>query len=151
AGTYFLGVHSPTGGLSNITYSLSTELTWLTPLTWDPGATHLGTEVYTNFSSSGGDYYFKITTQNSAYGVWRTALNVLSGEADLYLSTSIPSRTSFYYASTNAGSDGVCLAQGSQFYAGQDWYILVHASAGAQWNLVSGDVYVLGLPPLATN
>jgi hypothetical protein len=44
-----------------------------------------GTQVYTNHSTTGGDYFFAITTETTADGVWRNALNVQSGQASLYL------------------------------------------------------------------
>jgi uncharacterized protein YmfQ (DUF2313 family) len=49
------------------------------------------------------------------------------------------------------GSDGFVLAQGPQFSAGQNWYLLVHATPGAQWKLVTGEAYVQQLPPLAAD
>ena len=148
--TYFVGVNL--GAVTNANYTLSAELASVTTLTWDPGTTDAGTEVFTNLSLTGGDYYFAITTLGTADGVWRTALNVQSGEADVYLRLgSLPSTGSYNYASTRVGSDGFVLAQGPQFSAGQNWYLLVHATPGAQWNLVTGEAYVQQLPPLATD
>src|SRR5665213_1609071 len=150
--TYFIGVYQPSGTASSAHYTLSTELASITTLTWDPGTTDAGTQVFTNDSVTGGDYYFAITTLNTADLVWRTALNVSSNEANLYmLQGSLPSTSSYSYSSTRVGSDGFVLAQGPQFAAGQNWYILVHATPGAKWNLVTGEAYVQQLPNLAAD
>lgn len=94
--TYFIGVYLPAGPVSSTAYTLSAELASVTTLAWDPGTTDAGTQGFTNHSASGGDYYFAITTLGTANGVWRTALNVQSGEADVYLSFgSLPSTTSY--------------------------------------------------------
>ena len=148
--TYFIGVYQASGVASSANYILSTELASITTLTWDPGTTDAGTQVFTNQSVTGGDYYFAITTGNTADLVWRTALNVQTNEADVYLSQgTLPSTSSYNYASTRVGSDGFVLAQGPQFSPGQNWYILVHATPRAAWNLVTGEAYVQQLPALA--
>ena len=150
--TYFVGVYLPGGTSSVASYTLSAELASITTLTWDPGTTEAGTQVFANQSQSGGDYYFSITTANTMDLVWRTALNVFSNEADLYMSQgSLPSTTSYSYSSTRVGSDGFVLAQGPQFQPGQNWFILVHATPGAKWNLVTGEAYVQQLPNLASD
>ncbi len=150
--TYFIGVYLPAGNATNSTYTLTTEIGWLNTLTWDPGVADRGTQVYTNTSASGGDYYFKITTQNTANGAWRTALRVTSGEANLYLRLGSPAQTNSYsHASTRAGSDGFVLAQVAQWSPGQDWYLTVHATPGSQWTLMTGEPYVEQLPPLAAD
>jgi hypothetical protein len=148
--TYFIGVYL--GAVTNTSYALSAELGSIATLTWDPGTTDAGTQVFTNHSLIGGDYFFAITTLGTADGVWRTALNVQSGEADVYLRLgSLPSTTSYDYGSARVGSDGFVLAQTYQFSPAQTWYLLVHASPGAQWNLVTGEAYVQQLPPLAAD
>ncbi|MBU6411161.1 MAG: hypothetical protein KGR98_12310, partial [Verrucomicrobia bacterium] len=150
--TYFIGVYQPSGPSSSANYTLSAELASITTLTWDPGTTDAGMQVFTNTSVTGGDYYFAITTQNTADQVWRTALNVSSNQASVYMSQgSLPTTSSYQYASTRVGSNGFVLAQGPQFSPGQLWYILVHATPGAQWNLVTGEAYVQQLPPLASD
>ena len=150
AGTYFIGVYLPAGAASSANYVLGAELASVTTLTWDPGTTQPGTQVYTNQSTTGGSYFFEITTEATANGVWRNALNVQSNHASLYLlQGSVPSTGSYNYASTLAGSNGFVLAQGQQFSAGENWYILVQATPNAQWNLVTGQAYVEQLPPLA--
>jgi hypothetical protein len=152
AGTYFIGVYLPSGTPSSANYILGAELASITPLTWDPGTTQAGTQVYSNTSTTGGDYFFSITTDTTADGVWRNALNVQSGQASLYLlQGSLPSTGSYNYSSTMAGSNGFVLSQGGQFSPGQNWYILVHATPNAQWNLVTGEAYVQQLPPLAAD
>ncbi len=152
AGTYFIGVYLPAGAASSANYVLGAELASVNTLTWDPGTTQPGTQVYSNHSTTGGSYFFEITTETTANGVWRNALNVQSGQASLYLlQGSLPSTGSYNYASTLAGSNGFVLAQGQQFSAGQNWYILVQATPNAQWNLVTGQAYVQQLPPLAAD
>jgi len=150
--TYFIGVRIPSGPATNSLYTLTTELGWLNELAWDPGTADLGTQVYTNQSLSGGDYYFHIVTASAGNSVWRSALRVMSGEAHLYLRQGTPAQTnSFSYASTRAGSDGFVLAQANQFNAGQDWYLTVHATPGAQWTLLTGEAFVQALPNLAAD
>ena len=152
ANTYFIGAYLPPGAAGNANYTLSAEIGFQTTLTWDPGATHLGTQILTNLSASGGDYFFRISTLNTANQIWRTALNVFGGEADVYLlHGSRPSQVSYNYRSERVGSDGFCLVQGGQFSPAQDWYLMVYATPNAQWNLVSGEAHVLQLPPLAAN
>ena len=150
--TYFLGVYLPVGAATNCNYTLSTEIGWLNTLTWDPGTADSGTQVFTNQSPTGGDYFFKITTQNTANSAWRTALKVISGEADVYLRASTPPQTNSYsYASTRVGSDGFVLEQNVHWAVNQDWYITVHATPGAQWTLLTGEAYVQQLPSLAAD
>ncbi|HEY0549559.1 MAG TPA: hypothetical protein VGF13_08155, partial [Verrucomicrobiae bacterium] len=117
-------------------------------LTWDPGATYPGTQVKNSPHTLGGTFVYKIVTQGTTVGGWRTALNVTSGEADVYLRTgSPPSIGNYYYFSANAGADGFVLNQ-YQFAESQEWYYLVNAMAGSTWNLVSGEPYVLDLGAL---
>ena len=132
--------------------SASTSITvtdTMTVLAWDPGQTALGTVVFQRPNTNGGNYWFQIIPENPSVGVWRTALNVLAGEADVYLSQgSPPDIYSYWYASERIGSDGF-VVDSSQFNQGQNWYILVQASTNAQWNLVTGDAYVYPLGALA--
>ena len=152
AGTYFIGVFLPAAAPGNTTYTLSTEANYLTTLTWDPGATHTGTQIFTNNSPTGGDYFFKIVTQSSAVGAWRTALNVISGEADVYLRQGAfePNPDSYSRSSTRVGSDGFVL-HSTEYTAAQTWYIAVRATPGAQWRLMTGDVFVQQLGTLAAD
>jgi len=148
---YVVGVYLPPGTNGPVNFTLTSEDHYLTTLAWDPGTTHAGTVVFTNASTTGGDYYFKVTAQNTAVGAWRTALNVSSGEADVYLlQGSLPTTSYYNYRSERTGSDGFVL-HSSQFTPGQDWYLLVHATAGAQWNLVSGEAYAWNLGALASD
>ena len=94
-----------------------------------------------------GRHYFRIVTEDPDIRAWRTRLTVLSGEANLYMTLgALPITTSYNYASERVGSDG-WVRRSDQFTAGQEWYLLVYASAGAQWSLLSGRPYVqpLGL------
>ena len=145
AGTYYLGVFSDPSPISSIRYTLRTRAMELTPLAWDPGTTHEGTLVYTNTSGATNDYYFKITTINSPVGAWRTALKVISGEANLYMSRgTLPTPPSSDYRSTRVGSDGFVLSS-TQFNPSENWYIMVRAWTNSQWTLVSGTPYVQDL------
>lgn len=151
--TYFIGVYLPPTALGQATYTLSAEIGYLTQLTWDPGTNHLGSRVFTNASLTGGDYFFRITTQNPNVGAWRTALYVDSGEADLALRAFTFSDVYSQYTarqSARIGSDG-WVYHSSEFAAAQDWYIVVRATPGAQWRLFSGDVYVQNLGTLAAD
>jgi hypothetical protein len=120
-------------------------------LTWDDGSTHLGTSVYSQSGSRAGAYYFKIVAQNTSVGAWRTALNVAGGEANVYMSLgSLPATDSYAYKSDRTGSDGFVL-HSSQFGASQEWFIMVAANEGAQWNLVSGEAFVANFGTLAAD
>ncbi|HEV2456585.1 MAG TPA: hypothetical protein VGY98_20150, partial [Verrucomicrobiae bacterium] len=149
--TYFIGVYA--NPFTTNHYVLSTELASVTALTWDPGTVDVGSpQTYTNASVTGGDYFFSINTQTTANQVWRTVLNVFSNQASLYLSQgNLPSTSSYQFASTLNGSNGLVLAQSRQFQAGQTWYILVHAQPAAQWTLLTGQAYVQPLPALAAD
>ena len=123
----------------------------MTVLAWDPGQTPAGTVVLQNPNTNGGNYWFQIIPQSPAVGVWRTALNVLAGQAGVYMSQgSPPNIYSYSFASANAGSNGF-VVDASQFQPGQNWYILVNATTNAQWNLVTGDIYVYPLGALAAD
>jgi hypothetical protein len=140
-----------TDTFSNSASTTITVSNAMTVLAWDPGETPLGTVMLQNLNTNGGNYWFKIIPQNPRVGVWRTALNVLVGEADVYLNYgSPPNIYNAGYASHRVGSDGFVL-DASQFNPSQNWYILVSASTNAQWNLVTGDAYVYDLGPLASD
>jgi large repetitive protein len=152
AGVYYTGVigsGAPGGGAP---YLMRIEAFIPMTLNWDPGTTHLGTEVYTNVTGIADDYYFRINTANPIYGAWRTALRVLTNEADLYLSRGLlPSPGACDFNSQRVGSDGVVLASGIQFQPSEEWFIMVRAKAGAQWALMSGSPFVTDLGSVATN
>jgi hypothetical protein len=150
-GACFIGVLNPSNAVGVNAYTLRTEPVTLTTLRWDPGTSHLGTEVAAQPNTNGGDYYFKITTENSAVGAWRTVLNVVAGEANLYLSRGAPPLTNtFQYKSDRVGSDGIVIPD-TAFDPGEDWYVLVHAEPGARWNLVTGETFVQDLQTLAAD
>jgi hypothetical protein len=151
--TYFIGVFLPSTAAGPADYTLSTEVGYLQQLAWDSGTAHEGTQVYTNQSLTGGDYFFRITTQNPSVGAWRTALYVDAGEADVSirsLSFSENPANYTYRQSARVGADGWVL-HSSEFAPAQDWYLVVHATPGAQWRLFSGDVFVTNLGTLAAD
>jgi hypothetical protein len=117
-------------------------------LTWDPGTADAGTAVFSNINTRAGRHYFRVLTQGTDIGAWRTRLTVAGGDAALFLSkTNLPVVGSYQYSSVQAGSDGFVLRD-DQFAPGDEWYILVNATAGAQWSLFSGRAYVHDLGPL---
>jgi hypothetical protein len=155
-GACFIGVFNPSNATGINAYTLRTEPVFLqSTLQWDPGTAHLGTVVYTHPNTNGGSYYFKITTQSSTVGAWRTVLNVSTGEANLYLSRGTPPLTNtFQYKSDRVGSDGIVLPAGlrpGEFGPGEDWYVLVQAEPGARWNLVTGEPFVRDLGALTSD
>ena len=138
--TYFIGIYSGSAGTNH--YTLKSEIVSVTPLTWDPGTSDTGTYVITNTTSSAGEFYYKVRTASPAVGAWRTALKVVSGEADIFMTRgTIPGTNSATYVSTRVGSDGFVLGSG-QFAAGEDWYILVRTKAFTTFQLLSGAAYV---------
>lgn len=149
--TYFVSVYIPSSDTGNASYTLSAEIQPLALLSWDPGTDPAGLNVVTNPSTLGGDYFFRIVTTNTDCGVWRTRLNVVSGEADLFLKkgTNPPTTSSYDQYSAQSGSDGVALVQAGQFQTNETWSIMVFALPGAQWRLYSGNVFVGTLPPPA--
>src|SRR6185369_12735146 len=149
-GAYFIGVFLPST-TNQVRYTLAVEFASTVTLTWDPGTTHLGTQVYTNQSATGGDYYFKVVAQNTALGAWRTALNVISGEAQVYLQKGVlPTSTTATFKSERVGSDGF-VVPASSFLAGEEWFLMVRATPGSQWNLVTGEAFSLDLGTVAIN
>jgi hypothetical protein len=148
--TYQITV-SATDALSNSASTTITVTDAMTTLAWDPGQTPAGTVLLPNPNTNGGNYWFHIIPQSPVVGVWRTALNVLAGAAGVYMSQGSPPRTySYSFGSANSGSNGFVL-DASQYQAGQDWYILVNATTNAQWNVVTGDIYVYNLGSLAAD
>ena len=152
-GAYFIGVYASGGPAGGVPYTLGISPVVPQTLVWDPGTTHLGTQVYTNLTGVAGDYYFRITTANPSLGAWRTALRVLNAnDANLYLSRSVlPTPEVADFKSERAGSDGVLLGLTSQFLPSEEWYLLVRARAGAEWTLVSGSPFVMDLGTVATD
>lgn len=148
--SYFVGVFGAGAPAGGVPYTMRFEPVAMQNLAWDPGATHLGTQVFTNLTGVADDFYFRVTTANPALGAWRTALRVLANEANLYLSRGVlPTAEVADFKSERVGSDGVILALSTQFLPSEEWYILVRARAGAQWTLVSGSPYVADLGTVA--
>jgi len=77
-------------------------------------------------------------------------LNFLIGFENLIVNGNSMTLVSGYcgYKSELAGSDGIML-RNDQYSAGQDWYIMVNASAGAQWSIFTGRAWVQDLGTLA--
>ena len=120
----------------------------VTTLAWDPGTADAGTAIFSNTNTRGGRHIFKVTTQSGDTGGWRTRLAVSSGEAALYLSkTTLPTTSSSTHSSVQTGSDGLVLRD-DQFAANEEWTLMVFATEGAQWSLVSGKPYVHDLGAL---
>ena len=110
-------------------------------LTWDSGTNQHGSSVVTNYSASATDYYFSITTPASvsADQVWRVVLELEEGEANIYAKKMVlPTPTSNTYKSERVGNDSIV----QNLRAGETWYILVKASAGAKWKLFAGDLHI---------
>ena len=151
-GSYFIGVFAASAPTGGVAYTLRMDPVIAQTLVWDPGTTHLGTEVYTNLSGLAEDYYFRITTANPALGAWRTALRLLTNDANLYLSRSVlPTPDVADFKSERNGSDGLVLALSTQFLPNEEWYLLVRARAGAQWTLLSGSPFVTDLGVVAAD
>ena len=151
-GVYFVGVFGAGAPVGGAPYTLRLSQVPIITLNWDPGLAHLGTEVYTNLTGVADDYYFRIVTANPALGAWRTALRLLTNDANLYVSRSVlPTPYSCDYKSERSGSDGFVLAASTQFQPGEEWFILVRASAGAQWTLVTGAPFVSDLGTVASD
>jgi|GEM_PF-2152469 len=121
-GAYFrYTVSDPVSGQSS-----GRRLYVIRDLAWDPGATDLGTEVFSvppeNLARRD---YFKLTTEATSVGAWRTALRVATGTADIFLKqNSAPTSTSHYaYKSDRAGvaGDGFVVPSAS-CEAAQTWY-----------------------------
>jgi hypothetical protein len=150
-GTYFVLITIPFGEAGSATYTLRTEVAGVTTLNWDTGAISPA-NVFTSTNTIGGDYFFKIITQNADSSIWRTRLDVQSGEADLYLrQANLPTAALYDYFSTHPGADGVALIQPVQFQAAQTWYAMVTAAPGSQWSLYSGNLVITALAPPASD
>jgi large repetitive protein len=155
-GVYYIGVFGTSALAGGEPYKLTLAQIKTVDLSWDPGDTHVGSTAFTNTTVTATDYYYHIVTANPAAGAWRTALRVLSGEADLYMGRGIlPTPSLNTAASVRPGSDGILLASGSTgpgyFQPGEEWYILVRAKAGATWSLVTGTPYVQALGAVASD
>ncbi|QBG47148.1 hypothetical protein EGM51_06955 [Verrucomicrobia bacterium S94] len=104
------------------------------PLAWDSGVSQTGTAVYVNSNPYAGLYLFEVTTASSAgtTGFWRSVLNVESGEADLFISTS-PSVTTNNYVekSDTVGSERIIRSLPGGLRPGICWFALRLVQSGA--------------------
>ena len=117
-------------------------------LSWDDGATDVGTVAVNQPSGAAGSYYFRINTRSVE--AWRTRLRVTSGEANLYLFRGVIPVIGQAGVKTSAlpGSDGLILSK-ADFAPGEDWYLLVQATGvNNAWSLVTGEAYVKDLGSL---
>ena len=111
-------------------------------LNWDSAATQAGTEIVSQPDTGGGSYRYRVVVPAGAVAGLRVRLNVTAGEADLYLKQgSEPTTLDYDQASAETGDDLIVL-QPWQIGEGQEWFILVDAAAGAEWNLLAGDAAV---------
>ncbi len=149
-GYYVVGLQAPASApLPAMPFTLQSQIVQFVELSWDPGTSHAGTMVHSQTTAEAGYYHFKVTTQPSLVGGWRTALNVIRGEARIFLSKGVaPSPSSFDYKSENIGSDGF-VTPPADFAPGQDWYFMVQADADSEWTLVTGEPYVQNLGSLS--
>jgi large repetitive protein len=148
SGISYVVTASAVDGQFNAASTTATVQAPIEELTWDPGATHLGTAVKNSPHTLGGPFVYRIISLGTTVGGWRTALNVNSGEADVYLRRGVvPTAAVNDYRSDQIGSDGFVL-HSSAFSPSEEWFYLVDAQAGAAWNLASGEPYVLDLGEL---
>ena len=143
--TWYLRVHA----LPGATWKLLSGDLYAPDLSWDPGNAAAGSNVLSQQSSAAGDYFYRVTSQDSATGAWRTVLKVSGGEADFYQNQGTVPLGGASYQSTRTGDDGVILSA-SQFSNNQTWYLRVHASGASNaWSIFSGEIYALNLGTLA--
>ena len=117
-------------------------------LSWDPGTTDTGTLIVNQPMAAAGLYYYRINTR--AAEVWKTRLNVTTGEANLYLKKgSVPViGQAGVTKSDGIGSDGIVLSA-ADFGPGESWFILVEATGGNNtWSLTTGDPFIRDLGSL---
>jgi hypothetical protein len=143
--TWYVRVHAAAGA----TWQLFSGDLYVQDLTWDSGSQPGGTSLLSQPDTAEGEYFFRVTSQTSSYGAWRTVLKVTGGEADLYLQQGSAPLGNGQYSSTRVGSDGIILTAAGQFVANQVWYVRVHAAPASTWQVFSGDVYVQDLGTVA--
>ncbi|MCK6571535.1 hypothetical protein L6V77_10630 [Myxococcota bacterium] len=146
----YVYVHiSAADGVSALNYRFLVENKYARELTWDEGVTDAGTAAVDQPDEVGGTYLYRVSTRESRYGAWRTVLGVAAGEADLFMTNNSPDFGGLgHYRSGQVGPDAVLLATHA-FSANQAWYLRVVATPGSRFRLVSGDVYVRELAPVA--
>src|SRR5207249_2711116 len=93
SGQTYLLTATASDTLSNSASTSISVTNAMTVLAWDPGQTPLGTKVLPNPNTNGGNYWFQINPQSPSHGVWRTALNVLAGQAGVFLRQGSPPNT----------------------------------------------------------
>lgn len=137
---------------SGSTFEVQAEPIFARTLAWDPGTTVAGTNPASKPSGAWGDHLFKITSQTSAYGAWRSTVKSSAGEADLYVQqNTVPEQTYASYTSAKNGADGIVLA-GPEFAAQQLWYLrVIDREATSNWTVLSGDIVVTDFGALTAN
>lgn len=145
--TYFVGVFLPADAPEAVNFRVTAEADWAQDLPWDAGLSDAGAPLAAP-DTRGGDWCFRLVAQAPSGGPWRTRLTVTAGEADLYIlsGTSLPTTTNNNARSERVGSDGLLRSALSN---GQIYTLLVKASPGAEWSLVSGEAPVMALPEVA--
>lgn len=143
-GSYLLRIAGLATGTNTV--SLYWEQGYLKTLTWDPGTADAGTQIYTNASNDpGGLRFFRLNAQDSIIGAWRTVLRVPVGSAEFYMQNGALPFSGSTGNHAGATSNSARIFYTGQYSAGQDWYITVQASPGAQWSLFSGEAYAQDL------
>ena len=141
--TYYIGVYLPADATQSVDFSFYSEDYSVVELVWDPGTATAGTELHLEPNANGGEYLFRIVTENPDHAVWRSALKVNSGEADLYWRRySYPTISQNYDKSERVGSDGFTHPLSETSGAGQEWFFLVSSTEGADWSFFAGDIHV---------
>jgi len=145
AETFALDLSNPVGGDSAITRSHAVCTIVdndITTLIWDAGLTQAGSAVVHQPDTVSGSYRYRVVVPPGADAGMRVRLKVTAGEANLYMAQGwMPQIWPYNYASANVGDDLIVL-QPNQYAAGQEWFILVDATAGAEWNLLAGNAAV---------
>ena len=150
--SYVIGVYLPSGASGPVNFTLTSENHYLTTLAWDPGTADAGTAVFTNTSATGGEYFFKLVTENADLGMWRSALHVTSGEANLYLvRTRSIRRLPTPKIRPQPARDGIVRPLSNTNGAGQTWYLLSRPPPVPKWSLLSGDIFATHLGSLAAD
>jgi len=146
---YIVSAFLPASATADVTFDLTSVNTTVTTLEWDPGTARDGTNRADMTNVQPGDYIFRLTTENTNLGVWRTILNVSSGEANLYLSQDeLRPTNNATQSSTQTGSDGIVRSLSSTNGVGQDWFIRVEVTETADFSLFSGNAFVTDLGSL---
>ena len=147
-GTWYIGVRNT--DTDSVDYTLQAdEVPSVLSLEWDDGDQ---ANAHTVSGDGGGYHYFTITTRDTALGAWRKALNVDSGQAELFIrqqGTATPSTNNLYESGLTETGGGIVQALGTSGVSSTTWHLTVAADAGSDWTLVAGDVPVTDLGVLA--